>query len=144
MCKIIKIISKSYKPFRTYHLELTLKKPISQDSAVSVSIFHIHGYQSQSQYRNLHIPESQYQSICARDFRYSKKICLFGSCLKALLSSLCTSKLSKYIVVYTCLKALEKPCLNMWSINFKIKWAKEGGGVMRILRYKIVHRRLLE
>ena len=43
--------------------------------------------------------------------------------LSKYLSFLYTSKLSKYIVVYTRLKALEKPCYNMWSINFKIKWA---------------------
>ena len=46
----------------------------------------------------------------------------FKSCQK-ILSFLSNSRLTKYIVVYTHLKALEKPCYNMWSINLKIKWA---------------------
>ena len=43
---------------------------------------------------------------------------------KALLSTWCTSKLTNQVYfVYTRLKALEKPCHNIWSIKFKIKCA---------------------
>jgi len=39
MCKIIEIISKSHKLVSNYHIESTLKKPISQSSVPDVIQF---------------------------------------------------------------------------------------------------------